>query len=185
MPISRLAVYCLTICLVLPTGLVGRASGDERESIGRFVESFYDWYVPQALSHSSVPAPEFALKQRSSVFNPHLAAALREDFAAQAKSPGEIVGLDFDPFLSGQDPCEQYEVGKITQKAGTYSVDIYAICSGKKSSVPDVVAELIHPGTGWEFINFRYPDAAKQFPKSADLLSILKMLREERHKPQK
>ena len=110
---------------------------------------------------------------------------MREDFAAQAKAPGEIVGLDFDPFLNSQDPCERYEVGLITQKGETYLVNVYAICSGKKSSVADVVPEVLHKGSQWEFINFRYPNQAQQYHNSADLLSILRIQREERSKPQK
>lgn len=183
MRISRIAVCCVMVCLALPTVFRGQTTtSGERESLHAFVQGFYDWYVPKALSDSSVPPSEIALKERSSVFGPQLAAALREDYAAQAKAPGEIVGLDFDPFLNTQDPCERYEVGTGTQKGDTYLVDVYAICSGKKSSVADVVAELLPKGNRWEFINFRYPNQAKQYPNSADLLSILKMQREERRK---
>ena len=185
MRISGLAIFCLMISLALSIILRGHASGYERESINSFVQSFYDWYVPKALSDSSVPTPDLALKQRSSVFGPHLAAALREDYAAQPAYPGEIVGLDFDPFLNTQDPCEHYEVGTISHRGHTYSVEVHAICAGKKSTVPDVVAELLLDGTGWEFINFRYPNLIKQYPNSVNLLSILKILREERSKPQK
>ena len=42
------------ICLALPNVLRGEARGDERESIDSFVQSFYDWYVPKALSHSGL-----------------------------------------------------------------------------------------------------------------------------------
>jgi hypothetical protein len=183
--IPRLAVVCLMICLALSIVLRGQTTADERESINSFVQSFYDWYVPKALSDSSVPTPKLALKQRSSVFGPHLAAALREDYAAQPAYPGEIVGLDFDPFLNTQDPCEHYEVGTISHRGHTYSVEVHAICAGKKSTVPNVVAELLLGRTGWEFINFRYPNLVKQYPSSANLLSVLKILREERSKPQK
>ena len=186
MKISRITVCCVMVCLALSTGLRGQttASG-ERESLYAFVQGFYAWYVPKALSDSSVPASEIALKERSSVFGPQLAAALKEDYAAQAKAPGEIVGLDFDPFLNTQDPCEHYEVGSITQKGDTYLVNVYAICSGKKGSVPDVVPEMLHKNSQWEFINFRYPNQAQQYPNSADLLSILKIQRKERSKAQK
>ena len=39
--------------------------------------------------------------------------------AAYKKSPEEIVGLDFDPFLNAQDIAERYLVGKIIPKGGT------------------------------------------------------------------
>jgi hypothetical protein len=45
---------------------------------------------------------EIVLKSKYA-FSPELASKLKEDLAAQEKSPGEIVGLDFDPFLNAQD----------------------------------------------------------------------------------
>ena len=98
MRVSRLVVFYLMISVALPSLLRAQTTGDKRESINSFVHSFYDWYIPKALSDSSVPTPELALEKRSSIFGPHLVAALREDYAAQAAYPGEIVGLDFDPF---------------------------------------------------------------------------------------
>jgi hypothetical protein len=154
---------------------MGQTTPGEREPLRVFVQEFYNWYVPVALSDSSIPPSEIALKERNSSFGPKLAKALMENYLAQAKSPGELVGLDFDPFLNAQDPCERYEVGTATRKGKIYLVDIYAICSGKKSRTPNVIPELLPKGNQWEFINFRYPNQAKQFPDSADLLSILKI----------
>jgi len=176
-----IAGWCLVTCLALP--MVGR--GQSNAEIHTFVQGFYDWYVANALRNSSFPAAQIALKQRGSLFGARLAAALREDFAAQAATPDDIVGLDFDPFLNTQDSCEHYEAGAIIQQRETYSVEVHAICSGKKSRETAVVAEVIRQGDGWKFVNFRYPDQAKQYPNMADLLSILKMLREDRAKPQK
>jgi hypothetical protein len=55
---------------------------------------------------------QIAMEKQGSQFESGLLAALKEDVAAQAAAKGEIVGLDFDPFLNTQDPAESYEVGQ-------------------------------------------------------------------------
>lgn len=106
--------------------------------------------------------------------------ALKEDSDAQAKASGVIVGLDFDPFLNTQDPCEHYEVGGIVQREQTYRAQIFGVCSGKKSEKPDVIAQVERQRGRWIFVNFDYPDLEKQYPNSANLLATLKALEEER-----
>jgi len=147
------------------------------DSARNFAQEFYSWYVPIALNGSSVAASDIALKKRSSAFGPELRQALKEDSAAQAKSPGEIVGLDFDPILNSQDPEDRYEVGKVTRKGDSYWVEVYGVRSGKRIEPPAVLAELVRKNGHWTFVNFHYPG-----PYGNDLLSILKLLREDRQK---
>ena len=168
------------LLLALPYSLQAQTKGSQEvsESLRRFVQEFYNWYVPRALSDNAGPAWELALKHKRSVFGSQLAKALREDSAAQAKSPGEIVGLDFDPFLNSQDPAERYEVERITQECASYWADIYGVWSGKKREKPDVVAELLQKNGRWFFVNFHYPE-------DRDLLTVLRLLRESRQKASK
>ena len=70
-----------------------------------FVQSFYDWYTRKGSNMDSV------VEQRPSVLAPHLLAALHADREEQAKNAGEITGLDCDPFVNSQDPCEHYVAG--------------------------------------------------------------------------
>jgi hypothetical protein len=95
------------------------------------------------------------------------------------------VGIDFDPILNSQDPCKRYEVGKITRKGDNYWVEVYGVCSGKKSEKPDVIPELARIGGKWLFVNFHYENLMEEYPQSGDLLAKLKILREERQKPPK
>ena len=149
-------------------------SGQEvTESLRGFVQDFYDWYVPKALSDNVGPAWNLALQTKSSAFSLQLVQSLREDSAAQTKAKKQIVGLDFDPFLNSQDPGEHYEVGKIRQQGESYWVDIHSVWSGKKEKNPSVVAELIPKNGSWIFVNFHYQEGG-------DLLAILKKLRESR-----
>jgi hypothetical protein len=103
--------------------------------------------------------------------------------AAAAKNSDEIVGLDFDPFLNTQDPCNRYEVGKAIAKGNSYWVEVYGICSGKRSAKPDVWPEVVRVNGHWRFANFHYEHQAGEYPDSADLLGILKTLRQDRQKP--
>lgn len=105
-----------------------------------------------------------------------LARALKEDFEAQSREKDEIVGIDYDPFLNSQDPCERYEVGKATRQGANYRVEVYAVCGGKKHDKPDVIAELAPKGGSWVFANFHYPG------ENTDLLRVLKELRQQRRK---
>ena len=171
---------CWLLFFALPYSLQAQTKGSRgvSEPLRSFVQGFYNWYVPRALSDNAGPASELALKYKSSVFEPQLARALREDSAAQAKSPGEIVGLDFDPFLNSQDPAERYEVGRIARKGERYRADIYGVFSGQKRKKPDVVAELLEKNGRWFFVNFHYPE-------DGDLLTVLRLLRESRQKASK
>jgi len=174
--IFRITICCLLFFMV-PCSARPQQKIDDlgiRESLHAFVQDFYDWYVPIALRDHAVPAWDFALKYRKQVFSAELFRALKEDSDAQAKA-SDLVGLDFDPFLNSQDPSKRYEADSSTQKGNEYEVKVYAIGSGKKSDVPAVIAELVYNDRQWQFINFQYPD-------SGDLLSNLKLLRDDRGK---
>jgi len=149
-------------------------------SVRDFVQGFYSWYVPQVLKSRKEPALDLVLKYRAHALSIGLFQALKEDSDAQAKVTGEIVGLDFDPFLNTQDPCESFEVGAVAQKGDSYRVEVYSVCSGKKNEKPAVIAEVVRTGGRWVFANFHYGNQIKEYPDSADLMSTLKLLRQER-----
>jgi hypothetical protein len=143
-----------------------------------FVQKFYDWYVPNALDLKVTSASDLAIKSRTSDFSSELVKLLREDSEAQSKHPGEIVGLDFDPILSSQDPSDHFVVRNITRKGGSYLVEVFGTSSGERRE--KVVAELVLKNNKWVFVNFHYPRFEQSSPKNADLISILKRLRENR-----
>ncbi len=178
---SRIFKFIPLLLLVSSVSLQAQANvvgQNDSGSARGFVREFYNWYVPKALQDNTTPAFELALKQRSSVLSPQLVLALKEDGAAQDKAPGEIVGIDFDPFLNSQDPAKHYEVGAVTQKGESYWVEICGTWPGKSHKKPDVVAELAQKNGKWVFINFHYYG-------NKDLLAILKALRLSRQKSTK
>ncbi len=190
MKMVRALIYSCCLLLATPPLLAHAqktkiGSQDVAESPSDFVKQFYAWYVPRLLTDNSIPAYELALKHKKDIFTPILFNALRDDFAASAKVSDEIVGLDFDPFLNTQDPCKRYEVGNTIQKGDSYWIEVYGICSGKRSKKPDVWPEVVRTNGRWQFANFHYEHEAKAYPDSDDLMGILKLLREDREKSRK
>lgn len=163
-----LKTCCLMILLTLPYSLEAQAKAKPKRHISsrEFVEWFYQWYVPVALSDSATPAWDTALKRKSADFSPELARLLHEDSAAQAKC-NELIGLDFDPFLNTQDPADRYEVGNISHEGQDYRAAIFSVEGGKRSEKPQVTAEFSEHKGHWLFVNFCYPDGT-------NILKILK-----------
>jgi len=175
----RTKSVCLIASLIAVFAIApqSQATADDKTSCQAFVQQFYDWYIARANAPSGASSPlETALKTRSDVFSPELCRQLKEDTAASAKSPGEIVGLDFDPILNTQEQVKRYVVKQVSNKGSLFLADVYAAEGGKKSAEPDVQPELSHSNGKWQFVNFHY----KVDKKSDDLLHILKLLRDER-----
>ena len=154
---------------------------------GSFVQQFYNWYVAKqnALTkrNSRESALEVALRDKRSFFSPELVKDLKEDLAASKKSPEEIVGLDFDPFLNAQDIAEHYVVGNVTPKGDHYWVEVFGVWNGQKNSKPDVVPELASENGHWIFTNFHY--GKTDIPVNENLVSILEVLKKDRRKTAK
>jgi hypothetical protein len=157
------------------------------QDCGAFVQQFYNWYVAKENAlmkrNSRESALEVALREKRSSFSPELVKGLKEDLAASKKSPGEIVGLDFDPFLNAQDIAERYLVGNITPKEDHYWVEVFGVWNGQKNSNPDVVPELAFENGQWIFTNFHY--GKTDIPVNENLVSVLQELKKDRQKEAK
>ena len=140
-----------------------------------FVEAFYNWYVPVAAGRGTRRPSDLALEDRPSIFDPSLAAQLREDSAAQAKVSDDIVGLDFDPFLFAQDPCARYEIVNGHRNAENYLIDVRGVGGCEKHDQTDVIAEVASRNGALLFVNFHYPG-----PDESDLMTLLKKLKADR-----
>lgn len=136
---------------------------------------FYAWYVPIAQKSDGLAA---VLKQRPNALTPTLSAALKADRAASAKNKDEVVGLDGDPFLDSQDPCERYEVGTAAPGGTRALVPVYSICQGKRSPKPQFTVELVQQKDKWQIANIH-------FQRGGDLMNLLAQLKKDREKPKK
>ncbi len=178
MKISATLVFWSLLFSVNTSALRAQAQtgAESQQSCRKFVQAFYDWYVPIAVQAHAGRSSDSALKHKRSAFSSELSRRLEEDSNAQNKAD-EIVGLDFDPFLGGQDTCEPYSLKRVTSRGNNCRVEVYG-SSCQKQAKPDVVSELVFKDGRWFFVNFRYPNLGKD----ADLLSILKKLRTDRKK---
>lgn len=109
-------------------------------------------------------------------FSPVIIAALQADSVAAVRAPGEVVGLDMDPFLNSQDPCDHYAPSAVRRDGSTFLVDVHGSGGCPRRSGPDVIVRVAFEGTTPVFVNFLYP------PSNDDLLHLLTQLAADRAK---
>jgi hypothetical protein len=176
------ALHALLLVSFLLTGLIPAqiaSQSQESQSCQHFAQQFYDWYVPFTEKQLPMPASDVALRRKTTVFSAELLHSLRIDSEAQARVKGELVGIDFDPFLGSQDPADHYEARHAISQRGACSVEIWRSSptdTAAKLNEPEAVAELKQQNGHWQFVNFRYAVGGP------DLLHLLANLREERRK---
>jgi hypothetical protein len=165
----RVQLVALATLVAWPTAVVAQSVHEPADSAAlRFARAFYAWYVPaQARSHER--GVELVLKQRGSALGEELRRALVQDSVAQARAKGEINGLDFDPFLNSQDPCDSYVARGVRRDGAGFAVEVYGACRVAKDARPDVVVELAPRGNSWVIRDLRYS-------ANRDLLGLLRRL---------
>lgn len=121
------------------------------QAAARFIQSFYVWYKQIGERY------EDAVADSPGWFAPALVAAMRLDNAAQRANPAEVVGLDWDPFLDTQDPCDPYQVTGTSRRGDTVLAAVNGMCNDRPPQVqPDVIAEVRYVGGRWVFVDFRH-----------------------------
>ena len=167
-------------CLALAAACGGNpppaSSTTVEPAAAAFVASFYEWFAKPKTAGGGDLDWERVLQERPRSLDAPLLAALREDRAAAARNPGELVGLEFVPFTANQDPCEEYETGDATIVADRVRVPVFSVCNGRRLDAPSVSAEVAKREGEWVFTNVIFGDGD-------DLLAMLKRQSEERAKP--
>lgn len=171
-----LVIRSVVFVAVWVSPLVGQRAADSTRARS-FVSEFYRWYVPLASSDTlHVPASTIALRDRPAAFTAEFRSALADESTAQ-RQPGADLGLDFDPILISQDPCERYDAGWVRFSRPAFLVELIPICGGVRSPSQDgVIAEVVLKDGAWQFANFHGPR------NKADVLKALKWWREARAK---
>ncbi|MBS2005622.1 MAG: hypothetical protein JST01_01185 [Cyanobacteria bacterium SZAS TMP-1] len=183
MKLSLKSLSCGAVAFIACSSWAQAKDSAVEASCRNFVQSFYAWYVPPAKSGVERSSDD-ALKLKKGDFDAELRRALKEDSDAQAKVPGEIVGLDMDPFLNtNAEPYEHYTVGKVTANGANYWAEVFGTTKGKKTDKPVVTPELSYKDKHWQFVNFHY--GKSEFPQNESLLTVLKALKESRAKDAK
>ena len=153
---------------------------ETQESCRKFVQAFYDWYLSKeaASGNLSTPSMDAVLKRKANVLSPELYQRLKADRDAEEDCPGEICGLDFDPFLNSQDPSAHFKAASVTHRGSSYWVDVYGTESAKRRE--HVIPELIQQNGHWIFVNFHY--GKNKWTDDSSLLRTLKDLQADREK---
>ena len=121
-------------------------------AVRRFVQTFYDWYVPIALSDTvHIITWYYVLNNADRFLDRGLAAALRADSVAQQMDPMKQTRevLNGDPFLYSQDPCGPYEVIDVQHRGGAFIV-LVRPCHAKAAGP---VVEVRAVGGRWRISN--------------------------------
>lgn len=180
-----MTLFLAVLCFAAPaTEAAAPASGQDAQaqSAKAFVQGFYDWYMGEMQKESNDDLIADALKSKRWPFSAAIVTALRADEEAQSKSPEDVVGIDFDPYLNAQDTCFPYKTGKVTASGSQYRVELFdSNCSDPHPEIPTVIAVVEKNGASWQFVNFIYPGESGQ--ADSDLLKTLKALQEERDHP--
>ncbi|MDQ5967569.1 MAG: hypothetical protein QG625_3726 [Cyanobacteriota bacterium erpe_2018_sw_39hr_WHONDRS-SW48-000098_B_bin.30] len=176
-----LSSAAFVVVALIVTQSVKAQAADESAAARAYVKEFYAWYLPPVGKRKdNEPNLYTAVANKRFCFSPALSKALKEDEQAAAKNPGEIVGIDFDPFLNAQDVSDSYQPAKVVKKGDVYRVDVFAVNGGKKNARPEVIAEVKKINGRWTFTNFLYGKSSD--PRDEDLLSCLKALKADRDK---
>jgi len=183
----QFTVGFIILSMISFSNVNAQSSVNDKENARIFVQKFYDWFGTMgALSDKITKGPdpmEICLRHKPPYFEDKLRTAIIEDEKAQEKSPGEIVGLDFDPIANAQDTRTGFQTGNVTQIGSKFFVDVHDIKNGqiRKSvlAAPLVLTSELEKIDGqWEFINFIYPKE----DGGRNLLDILKGLKDDRAK---
>ena len=118
------------------------------------VADFYAWYVPR--QRDSAEFDMAALRQKPALVSKSLAEALRLDSAARAQSTNEVAGLDSDPFLNAQDPCEHYAPIGAIEDNGRFLIGVLGTGGCGAHPIPDVTVEVTPTAGRLVFTNFIY-----------------------------
>jgi|SRR5579859_705588 len=157
------------------------------ESCQKFTGDFYQWYGALLQKELHEDTSSYAIKHRPQLFSAALLKLLRDDLKAAEKNPGEIVGLDFDPFVNSQDPMPRYSARKAAIKSDSCMVEVFGTDPSHKKQwadrdpkKPDVTAELKFIEKKWVFVNFHY--GSESGKDGENLIAILHTLQKERAK---
>lgn len=174
-------VFSLPVISVVHAGSASKSEPSVKADVnaaGAFVQDFYDWYSPIAFRQKNSLPWESALNLREELFSFKLVYALKRDSLATSNIDGTYTGLDFDPFINTDSPCEHYLVGQVLEYNKNMRAEIQPVCNRKLRPKVVVYAEVTFKKNHWQFTNFYYPEGR-------DLFQVLAELRKDRRNDMK
>jgi hypothetical protein len=153
---TRLTIAA-SICIAataLPAQTTPAAAAD---SARRLVQQFYDWYVPRAANPRGRDMFMVAATRGPVPFDRELVRWLRVDSTARARAKDEVDGLDGDPYLNAQDPCNAYSAKSAVASGASFMIDVVGHGGCPDHQGADVVVEIGHRNGRWTILEFRDP----------------------------
>lgn len=143
---------------------------DAMAFVSRFIADYF------AVTEEPTPADSVRRAAINARLLPALRRALAADRAAQMDAEGVIVGLDFDPFLAAQDPCDTYAPREAAMVDGRVHVAVYCTSGWGHPLMPEAIYVLERQGTRFLIADILYPG-------SGVLTDILEHLARDRATP--
>ena len=143
--------------------LTGHAAAQQRadvapDSVRNVVQRFYDWYLPRAANPRGRDMVMAAATHGPIAFDAELVRWLRIDSTARASAKDEVNGLDGDPYLNAQDPCDSYSAQNAKPAGQSFMVPVLGKGGCAPHTVPDVIVEIANRGGRWTILEFRDPN---------------------------
>lgn len=160
------------VVLALSIATTARAqTNPAADSVRHLVQRFYDWYLPQFRQLRGQDVMMKAATHGPLPFDAELVRWLRIDSTARARAKDEIDGLDGDPVLNAQDPCDAYTAQSVSPRGAAFVVDVlgHGGCAAHKKA--DVAVELALRNGRWTVVEFHDPSR-----RNEGLIPLLKRL---------
>jgi hypothetical protein len=152
--LHRLAVLALCIGSSLSAQSPANPAQD---TVARAVQGFYDWYLPRFVKPGRLDVMMLAATSGPLPFDTILVHWLRIDSTARVRAKGKIDGLDGDPYLNAQDPCDTYSVQAIRPRGAELLVDVLGGGGCRAHQKADVTVVLGLKAGRWTILEFLDP----------------------------
>jgi hypothetical protein len=155
----RVCLHLLSVLALCVAHTVGAQSPTKatKDSVSRAVQRFYDWYLLRFAKPGTRDVLMLAATNAPIPFDTVLVHWLRVDSTARARAKGEIDGLDGDPYLNAQDPCDAYTVKAIRPRGAELLADVLGHGGCSAHQKPDVTVALGLKAGRWTILEFLDP----------------------------
>jgi len=168
----------VVVCVFVFFKAKAQSTVDDKESARMFVQKFYDWSfvlfkTDYPKTKNQLSDQQIIMKHGKDFFGQDLRKALENYYNTPTKD-GDI-GLDFDPFMAGQDYGVGYQTGNVKQLGNKFLVDVHDVKSGQPKGAVlaapvEVTVEVVKEAGKWAITNFLYPAELA----NTNLLQLLK-----------
>jgi len=150
-------IIAAALCCATGSLSAQQRSHTDADSARTLVQRFYNWYVPRAANPRGRDMIMQAATHGPLPFDNELVRWLRIDSTARARAKDEVDGLDGDPYLNAQDPCDAYTVKSAAAAGQAFMVSVLGHGGCTAHTKPDVVVEIGRRAEHWTILEFRDP----------------------------